>query len=360
MIPFNNLIESISVQQEITSAIADVIKSGKYILGEQVTSFEEEFASYCGVSECVGVGNGLDAIKLLLLAYDIGPGDEVILPANTYIATVLAVIHAGCTPIFVEPEIDSFTIDPEAIMQHLTSRTKAILPVHLYGCLADMNAINDISKKNNLLVIEDAAQAHGASIKTRKAGALGNAAAFSFYPTKNLGGCGDGGAITTNDHDLAEKIRMYRNYGYREKNNSILLGHNSRLDELQAAILRIKLKYLDKNNTVRRNIAKHYCDTIQNDKIILPDFHSERHVYHLYVVRTACRCRFIEYLDSRGIETAIHYPIPPHLQPSLIKYQDLHLPITEKIHEEVVSLPCHPSLTSDQIEYIVEVVNDYA
>ncbi|MFH1616610.1 MAG: DegT/DnrJ/EryC1/StrS family aminotransferase [Planctomycetota bacterium] len=348
------------VRDEVLLAIKGVIDSGWYILGPQVEAFEKEFAEYCGVKYCVGVGNGLDALHMILRGYEIGKGDEVIVPANTYIATVLAVNYAGATPVFVEPDERTYNINPALIEKAVTPRTKAILCVHLYGQAADMDPIATIAAKYRLKIIEDAAQAHGAVYKGQKAGSLGDAAGFSFYPGKNLGALGDGGCVTTNDSGLAEQIRSLRNYGSVKKYYNTYKGFNTRLDEMQAAVLRVKLRHLDKWNSERRRIAGIYVDGLKNSKLIIPfvpDFTEP--VWHLFVIRSPDRDKIQSRLNDAGIGTLIHYPIPPHLQEA---YKDMALaegafPITEKIANEVLSLPIWIGLAENDVGYILDVIN---
>ena len=347
---------------EIEKVLHKVIKSGWYILGTEVDLFEKEFAEYCGTDHCIGVANGLDALTIILKAYGIGEGDEVIVPSNTYIASVLSVSANGADPILVEPDIASYNIDPKKIEEKITSRTKAILAVHLYGQSADMNAINQIAEKYNLKVIEDAAQAHGATYTGKRTGNLGNAAGFSFYPGKNLGALGDAGAITTNDGQLAEKIRALRNYGSHVKYENLYKGVNSRLDEIQAAILRIKLKELDRENERRREIATYYLNHINNSKIILPKIVNRdlsSHVWHLFVVRTKEREKLQSYLREKGIQTLIHYPVPPHKQQAYKEWSNLSYPISEQIHNEELSLPISPVQSIETTRKIVEVINSF-
>lgn len=347
------------LRQQIREAIGRVIDSNWYILGKEVEMFEKEFAGYCNVKYCVGVGNGLDALHMILRGYDIGNGDEVIVPANTYIATVLAVNYAGATPVFVEPDEQTYNINPALIEKSITSKTKAILCVHLYGQPADMDPIVSIASKYNLKVIEDAAQAHGAIYKDRKIGSIGDATGFSFYPSKNLGAFGDGGCVTTNDAELAERIRSLRNYGSVKKYYNIYKGFNTRLDEIQAAILRVKLSYLDKWNLERRRIAMTYIEKLKGVDLLLPfvpDFVEP--VWHLFVIRSPNRDRIQLELSNAGISTLIHYPIPPHLQKA---YEDMGLikgifPITEKIANEVLSLPMWVGLTKNELHYIADTV----
>lgn len=341
------------------------LEGGWYILGNEVKQFETDFAAYCGTRYCIGVGNGLDALVLIFKAYiqlgKLQKGDEVIVPANTYIASILAVLQADLIPVLVEPRLETYNINPEEIEAKITSKTKAILPVHLYGQLCEMKAINEIAQKYKLLVIEDAAQAHGSQFsENERAGNLSNAAAFSFYPGKNLGALGDGGAITTNDDELADILFSIRNYGSKVKYENEIIGVNSRLDELQAAFLNIKLKQLDSDNEFRRSMAKRYLSEIKNDKIILPNWDfSQNHVFHLFVIRTSNRLGLQNYLKENGIETMIHYPIPPHKQKALANWNQLSFPITEKIHDEVLSIPLNSGLEASEVEHIIAILNHY-
>lgn len=345
----------LELKEDLDDAYRRIMESGWYILGNEVTEFEKEFAAYCGTDYCVGVANGLEALTLVLRAWGIGPGDEVIVPSNTYIATWLAVTHVGATPVPVEPCEDTCNINPELIEAAITGRTKAILPVHLYGQTADMDPICAIARRHNLKVLEDAAQAHGAWYKGKKAGALGDAAGFSFYPGKNLGAFGDGGAVTTNDAKLAEKIRCLRNYGSHKKYVNDTVGFNSRLDELQAAFLRVKLRYLDIWNSKRDMIAQWYLQTLPNlfpDLILPRGIDDCRPCWHLFVVRTKERQAFQQKLADHQIGTLIHYPIPPHLQKA---YSDLQFssgkfPLAEKLANEVISLPMYPQLEIELLE----------
>ena len=334
------------------------LDNGWYILGDEVKQFEQSFASFSKAKHCIGVGNGLDALVLILKANiqlgNIKKGDEVIVPANTYIASVLAILQADLLPVFVEPTIETYNIDLNLIEEKITSKTKAILVVHLYGQLAEMDKINAICATHNLLVIEDAAQAHGLTF-------IGNhTRAFSFYPGKNLGALGDGGAITTNDDALAEILFSLRNYGSNKKYHNDFIGVNSRLDELQAAFLNIKLPYLNTENEARKKIAKRYLSEIKNNKIELPICNNfNDHVFHLFVIRTESRDALQEYLFKNGIETVIHYPIPPHIQKALQEFNHLSLPITEKIHQEVLSLPMSSVLSDEEITHIIATLNSY-
>ncbi len=365
------------------------LEGGWYILGNEVKQFETDFASFCGTKYCIGVGNGLDALVLIFKAYiqlgKLQKGDEVIVPANTYIASILAVLQADLIPVLVEPRLETFNINPEAIEAKITSKTKAILPVHLYGQLCEMKAINEIAQKYKLLVIEDAAQAHGARLSVQcsvvsnqpnvpdkdchaelvsasqhPSPFIHHPTAYSFYPGKNLGALGDAGAITTNDDELANVLFSMRNYGSKVKYENEIIGVNSRLDELQAAFLNIKLKQLDSENEFRRSMAKRYLSEIKNDKIILPNWDfSQNHVFHLFVIRTSNRLALQKYLNENGIQTMIHYPIPPHKQKALVNWNQLSFPITEKIHDEVLSIPLNSGLKASEIQHIITILNQY-
>ncbi|MFG1525555.1 DegT/DnrJ/EryC1/StrS family aminotransferase [Halobacteriovorax sp. RZ-3] len=353
-------------RQELIDAFTDVLDSGWYICGKQLEKFESEFSQYIGSKYCVGVGNGLDALVLVLRAWKemglLKDGDEVIVPANTYIASILAITENNLVPIFVEPDINTFNITVESLGSKLTSKTKAILPVHLYGQICDMKELMDFSKRHNLLVLEDSAQAHGAEKDNKRAGAWGDASGFSFYPGKNLGALGDGGAITTNSDELAKTLFSLRNYGSFEKYKNDLKGTNSRLDELQAAVLSVKLKGLDDDISARRKIANIYLNNIDNCQINLPlrDGQNELdHVWHLFVIRCDKRDALQSYLESHNIKTLIHYPIPPHRQGAYIEYSDLKLPITEEIHSTVLSLPISPTMTEEDANYVVKILNEF-
>lgn len=358
-------------QASFHEKMQSVFDKGWFILGDEVKLFETNFADYCGTKYCIGVGNGLDALVLIFKAYiqlgKLQKGDEVIVPANTYIASILAILEADLVPVLVEPRIGTYNINPDLIPDKITSKTKALLPVHLYGQLAEMETINTIAKQHNLLVIEDAAQAHGAlsvipsAVEGQlRAGNLSDAAAFSFYPGKNLGALGDGGAITTNDADLAQTLYALRNYGSEKKYHNEFIGVNSRLDELQAAFLNVKLPHLDSDNERRKTIAKKYLSEIKNDTIILPTWDaSDNHVFHLFVIRTENRTALQDYLQEKGIETMIHYPIPPHKQKALAAWHSLSFPITEQIHNEILSLPISPAMTDEEVECIIEMINKY-
>lgn len=341
---------------ELREAFDRTLSSGWYILGNEVKQFEQEFAEYCEADHCVGVGNGLEALHLILRAYGIGEGDEVIVPSNTYIATWLAASYAGATPIPVEPDELTYNIDPALIEAAISPRTKAIIAVHLYGQPADMDAINAIAKKHNLKVIEDAAQAHGARYKGKRVGTLGDAAGFSFYPGKNLGAIGDGGAVTTNDAELAEKIRVLGNYGSRVKYQNEVKGFNSRLDELQAAFLCEKLKKLDEWNGRRKVVAAEYLNTLSCSNVVLPHVPEWADpVWHLFVVRNSQRDQLQKKLGEAGISTMIHYPVPPHLQGAYAElgYCTGAFPIAEQIHQEVLSLPMGPHLDETGVSAVI-------
>lgn len=361
MIPFLN-VKAINsrFEKELESAMKKVLESGWYILGECNQSFENAFAQYCQASYCVGCGNGLDALRLSIKALGFTQGDEIIVPANTYIASVLAISDNGCAPIFVEPSLQTYNIDVDRIESAITPRTKAILVVHLYGQAVEMQKVWELAQKYNLVIIEDCAQAHGAIYQGKRVGTLGDLAGFSFFPGKNLGTLGDGGAIVTRHADIAEKVRALGNYGSHKKYVNLYKGLNSRLDELQAAFLEVKLKYLDSDNMRRREIAKFYRENITNHKIILPEcLNEDGHVWHLFVVRCEKRDELQMYLRDNGIETIIHYPIPPHKQEAYQEYNHLSLPITEKIHNEALSLPISPVMSQTQVEEVVSVINRF-
>lgn len=349
------------------------LDSGYYILGSELERFERDFATYCGTDHCIGTASGLDALTLIFKSYmhlgRLQPQDEVIVPANTYIASILSIINAGLKPILVEPDLETYTISSEEIIKHITPNTKAILVVHLYGQVADMEAINAIAKTKNLLVIEDAAQAHGAIFQSKiqvqgshvfRAGNLGNAAAFSFYPTKNLGALGDAGAVTTNDQDLAGTLKLMRNYGSSRKYVNEIIGVNSRLDELQAAFLNVKLEHLDEDNLKRQTIAKRYLKEIKNKKLHLPFYSGENdHVFHVFVIRVTDRPDFEAYLQSHDIGYLIHYPIPPHQQNALSMYNENQFPVTEEIHKTIISIPMSPVMEDDEVSEVVNILNAY-
>lgn len=346
---------------ELDAAAKRVLDSGWYLLGQEDTAFEREFAAYCGVKHAIACANGLDALKLVIQAYGFGPGDEIIAPANTYIASLIAISANGATPVLVEPCLDTYLIDPKRIEAAITPRTKAIMVVHLYGRAMEMTKVWALAKKHNLKVIEDCAQAHGAYCGETRCGALGDAAGFSFYPGKNLGCLGDGGAMTTNDDALAEKLRALRNYGSDVKYHFPYRGTNSRLDEIQAAYLRVKLPLLDADNARRVEIAARYCREIANPRITLPEAPTGKkdNVYHVFPVRTANRDAFQSYLTEKGVQTVIHYPIPPHRQPAYTEWHGLSLPITEEIHDTIISLPISPVMTDDEVAEVIAAVNAY-
>lgn len=347
-------------REEIDNRIKQVLDSGWYLLGNQDKTFEEHFASYCGAKHCIGCANGLDALTLIIRAYGFGNGDEIIVPANTYIASILAISENGCTPVLVEPDINTYNINPDLIEEKITEKTKAIMVVHLYGQAVQMKKIWELSMKYGLKVIEDSAQAHGALYNDVRTGSLGHASGFSFYPGKNLGCMGDGGCVTTNDDDLAARIRAIANYGSHKKYCNLYKGVNSRLDEIQAGILDVKLKYLDKDNAKRREISKYYRENIKNPKIILPKTYDEKaHVWHVFTVRTEKRDEFQEYLKQNDIQTLIHYPTPPHKQEAYKEWNNLSYPITEEIHKTIISIPISPVMTIDEIKKVVEVINDW-
>lgn len=351
------------IRSELDNAYKKVLDKSIYIQGEECTKFEEEFAAYCDTNYCVGVATGLDALLLILRAMNIGAGDEVIVPSNTFIATALAVSYAGATPVLVEPDIATYNLNPANIEKAITNHTKAIIAVHLQGRPADMDTINTIAKKYNLKVIEDAAQAHGAQYKGRKVGSLSDAAGFSFYPGKNLGALGDGGCVVTNDKDLADKVRALGNYGSDYKYHHIYQGTNSRLDELQAAFLRVKLKNLDKWNSYRKDVAEKYLQGINNPAIVLPlpndDLYD--HIYHVFVIRCEKRDELEEYLIEHKIGTVKHYPIPIHLQAA---YESLRipvgsLPIAEKISHTVLSIPMYYGILDKEVQYVINILNEF-
>lgn len=347
-------------RSEMDSRIKEILDSGWYLQGKWNQVFSENFAKYCGTKYALGVANGLDAITLIIRAYGFGPGDEIIVPANTYIASILAISENGCTPVLVEPDINTYNIDPEKIEEKITEKTRAILVVHLYGQAVQMAKIWELAKKYNLKIIEDAAQGHGAMYQGKRTGNLGDAAAFSFYPGKNLGALGDSGAITTNDPELYAKVNAIANYGSDRKYHNIYKGVNSRLDEIQAALLDVKLPHLDADNARRREIAKYYRENITNPKIILPKTYDENaHVWHVFAVRTDDRDAFQKYLSDNDIQTIIHYPTPPHKQDAYSEWNHLSFPITEEIHNTIISIPMSPVMTEDEIKKVVDVVNKF-
>ena len=348
----------------LTEAVTRAAQSGWYIRGKECERFEQAFADYCGCKYCVGTGNGLDALTIILRAYcemdAMKPGDEVIVPANTYIATILAIMEAGLKPVLCEPFTDSCNINTKLIEGLITENTRAIMPVHLYGLVADMDTINAIAKKHSLKVIEDSAQAHGAIYNGKRTGNLGDAAAFSFYPGKNLGALGDGGAITTNDEQLAKATKAIANYGSHKKYINIYRGVNSRLDEIQAATLLVKLQSLESDNKRRMEIAHRYNTGITNPHVALPATgNNGEHVYHIYPVFCNKRDSLQQWMTENGIETLIHYPVPPHKQTALKEFNELHLPITESIHDQELSLPCHPAMSDNEVEKVICTVNSF-
>ena len=350
------------LEAEIIEAMKRVVASNRFLLGEETGQFEAEFAQYCDTDYCAAVGSGLDALHLILKAYGIGPGDEVIVPSNTFIATALAVNYAGATPVFVEPNKATYNINVSLVEAKITSKTKAIIPVHLYGQPADMEPLLELATKYSLKIIEDAAQAHGALYKGRKTGGLGDAAAFSFYPGKNLGAFGDGGAVCSNDEELIQTIKMLRNYGSQQKYIHELKGFNSRMDEIQAAVLRIKLKYLDTWNEERRNIAEQYTRLLIDLDTIMPVVSDDMlPVWHLYVIRHPKRDALQQYLRTKGVETLIHYPIPIHKQLAYYEYDYLaeSFQLTQELADSILSLPMYPGLTRDEIETVVEAINGF-
>ncbi|MDD2450469.1 MAG: DegT/DnrJ/EryC1/StrS family aminotransferase [Sulfurovum sp.] len=366
MIPFLDL-KSINAQyrNELIEACTRIIDSGWYIQGNECKEFEKEFAEYCGTKYAIGVANGLDALILILRAYKelgmMNDGDEVIVPSNTYIASILAISQNNLVPVLVEPDINTYLIDTSKIEEKITSKTKAVMPVHLYGQTCEMDKISEIAKKYNLKVIEDSAQAHGAYFADKRAGNLGDASGFSFYPGKNLGALGDGGAVTTNDEALAGAIKALGNYGSHKKYENFYKGVNSRLDEMQAALLKVKLRYLDDEIEKRRAIADYYLENIKNPAILLPTIgrplSTNSHVWHLFVIRTAKRDELQKYLLENGIQTLIHYPIPPHKQNAYKEWQNDVYPISDRIHNEVLSLPISGVQSLEDTQKIVKLIN---
>lgn len=371
MIPFLDL-KAINqqYQQELKQACARVIDSGWYIQGQELQQFEAEFATYCGTKYAIGVANGLDALTLVLRAWkELGKfqeGDEVIVPANTYIASILAITENRLTPVLVEPDLKTYNLSQEGIKAAITPKTKAILPVHLYGLISPMPEIMQIAQENELLVLEDCAQAHGAETDGKRVGNWGHAAGFSFYPGKNLGALGDAGAITTNDADLAETLKALRNYGSHKKYQNLYQGVNSRLDEIQAAMLRVKLAHLDRDTTRRQQIAAMYCEGINNPHIVLPIQDStlniqddKSHVWHLFVVRCEQRELLQQWLDKHDVQSLIHYPIPPHQQQAYPQWNKQSFPLTESIHQQVLSLPMSPVMSNDDVRAVIAACNSF-
>lgn len=351
-----------SIRAELDQVVARILAKGSFILGDEVAAFEREFAEYCGVSNAVGVASGTDALQLALLACGVGAGDEVIAPSHTAVATIVAIELTGARPALVDIDPARYTLDPNRVSTAITPRTRAIVPVHLYGCPAELEPILQLAREKNLFVVEDGSQAHGAVYHARKVGSWGDIAAFSFYPTKNLGALGDGGAVVTDRNDLAEKVRLLRQYGWKERNLSLIKGMNSRLDELQAGILRVKLRHLDKWNSRRRELASLYLELLSGTELVLPtQLHESGHVFHQFVVRHSERDSLREYLNKNGIHTLVHYPTPVHLQPA---YADLgyaagSLPNLERAAREVISLPLYPELTEENVRRVCRVIVDF-
>ncbi|MCE2571532.1 DegT/DnrJ/EryC1/StrS family aminotransferase [Motilimonas eburnea] len=348
---------------ELKQACARVIDSGWYVMGDELSHFENEFADYCGAKYAIGVANGLDALILILRAWKemgkLAEGDEVIVPANTYIASILAITANRLTPVLVEPDINTYNLSIAGVESAITPKSKAILAVHLYGLISPMPELMKIAKHHNLLVLEDCAQAHGAKIDSNMAGSWGDAAGFSFYPGKNLGALGDGGAVTTHDKDLAKTIKALRNYGSHKKYENLYQGINSRLDEIQAAMLRVKLPYLKAEIEHRRMVAKAYIEGITHPEVQLPIFYGDQHVWHLFVVRTSHRDNLQSWLEQQGIQSLIHYPIPPHKQAAYPEISNLNFPITESLHKEVLSLPISPIMSLGDVRAVITAVNEF-
>jgi len=365
MINFLNL-KAVNAQyeEELKIVCARVIDSGWYIMGQELIDFEQRFASFCGTKHAIGVANGLDALILILRAWKeqgkIQDGDEIIVQANTYIASILAITANNLTPVLVEPDPNTFNLSVEGVNAAITSKTKVILPVHLYGQLSPMPEIMDIANKNGLLVLEDCAQSHGAHLDGQKAGNWGHAAGFSFYPGKNLGALGDAGAITTNDSELAEVLKALRNYGSHKKYENIYVGINSRLDEIQAAMLNVKLKYIENETVRRQEIATQYLNKIKNKLVKLPSVsHPSAHVWHLFVVQCENRLSLQNWLEKNEVQSLIHYPIPPHKQKAYAEMNNVSLPLTEYIHEHVLSIPLDPTMSQNDIDKVIKVLNEY-
>ncbi len=345
---------------QIDNKIKTILDKGWYLQGDEDKTFEENFAKFVGTKHCIGCANGLDALNLIIRAYGFGANDEIIVPANTYIASILAISQNGCTPVLVEPSIITYNIDPDLIEEKITPKTKAIMVVHLYGQAVQMEKITEIAKKYNLKIIEDSAQAHGALYKGKMTGNLGDASGFSFYPGKNLGCMGDSGAVTTNDDELAKKIRAIANYGSDYKYHHIYKGINSRLDEIQAAVLDIKLPYLNKDNERRREISKYYRENIKNPSIILPKVYDElSHVWHIFAIRTKNRDNLQKYLKENNVQTNIHYPTPPHKQGAYREWENISFPISEEIHATELSLPMSPVMEDGEVQKVVELLNKW-
>lgn len=349
----------------LEAAMHRVLYSGWYIMGQELSRFENEFAQHTGVKHAIGVANGLDALILILEAFknlgQLSVGDEVIVPANTYIASILAISKSGLVPVLAEPDPVTFNLSASEAVKHIGPKTKAVMAVHLYGQLADVEGIAQLCQNHDLLFIEDAAQSHGAQLNGKRAGAWGHAAGFSFYPGKNLGALGDAGAITTNNADLDRMVRIVRNYGSEVKYHNLVQGINSRLDELQAAVLGVKLPFLDFENEARRQIAQRYDALIAHDRIVKPSIPTHRmaHVWHLYVVRCEQRQKLVDHLKQNGVDSLIHYPVPPHKQPAYVEWNGRSYPITEAMHDQVLSLPLFPHMTNEQIEQVVRAINSF-
>ena len=363
MIPFFDLSAQYkAIKSEIDAAISQVLGSGRFILGEEVTAFEKEFAGYLGANFVVGVGSGTEALHLSLLACGVGQGDEVITVSHTATATVASIAATGASPVFVDVDPDTYNLDPALVEEKITDKTRAIVPVHLYGQAADMSAVTEVARRRRLRVVEDACQAHSSSYQGVKVGTIGDVGCFSFYPTKNLGAYGDGGAVCTNDPEIYEKLRLLRMYGWRERDDAEISGYNSRLDELQAAILRVKLRYLNRWTQKRVDLASDYSSLLDSTPLVLPagPGNDGSHVYHLYVVRTDKRDALRAFLQENGIGTMVHYPTPVHLQPA---YRDLaapnSLPRTEKLVGEILSLPLYPELGQDSVEQVASAIKKF-
>ena len=365
MVPFLSLKDvTAKYADEIHAAVSRVVDSGWYLQGAENARFEEDYAKYIGTEYCIGCANGLDALIWIFRAYiELGvmqPGDEVIVPANTYIATILAITENGLKPVLVEPSLGTYEIDDSRIEEAITPKTKAICIVHLYGRCAYTEKIGELCRKYGLKLVEDNAQAHGCLYNGVRTGSIGDAAGHSFYPGKNLGALGDGGAVTTNDEQLAKMVRTLANYGSSRKYVFDYCGRNSRLDEIQAAVLDVKLRHLDEDNTRRKEVARYYIENINNPVVILPKVEDwDANVFHIFPIRCERRDELQEYLTENGVQTIIHYPIPPHMQECYKEWNDMSLPITEKIHNEELSLPMGPCLTSDDAEYVVRIINEY-
>lgn len=351
-----------SIKVEIDAAIRAVVDSSAFVLGPAVSEFETAFAQYCGARYCVGVNNGTNALLLALKTLDVGPADEVITAANTFVATAAAIVHAGARPVLVDVDSDSRNIDPLLLSLALSRKTRAIIPVHLYGCMADMDGVMKFAANHSIAVLEDAAQAHGARYKNRRAGSIGEAAAFSFYPAKNLGAFGEAGAVTTNNPKIAERVRMLRDHGSEKKYYHDLVGYNARMDGIQGAVLNVKLKYLDQWNEARNRVALWYDELLKDAPVILPMRDNDyQQVFHLYVIETAKRDQLQQHLAEHGVPTLIHYPVPIHLQKAFdfLGYKAGDFPVAEKLSREILSLPIYPELTQPQVTYICEKIRSF-